>query len=162
MRLTLADWSIVALYFLFNVAVGLPPGLPAAVPGVVDNLNHPRLGKPRDGEDPATAVRHGQARGPGDVLGLIVLTSAISTLSGLWGVLVTDLFQFVIKMGMVIVLAVVAVHAVGGIEAMKAKLALIDQARAASGRRGPIPSFVSELGSVWMPVLAFFLYIGVD
>src|SRR6266508_2305806 len=58
------------------------------------------------------------------VVGLIVLTSAISTLSGLWGVLVTDLFQFVIKMGMVIVLAVVAVHAVGGIEAMKAKLAL--------------------------------------
>src|SRR3989442_700547 len=40
------------------------------------------------------------------VLGLIALTSAISTLSGLWGVLVTDLFQFVIKMGMVIVLAV--------------------------------------------------------
>src|SRR5438105_1773458 len=40
------------------------------------------------------------------VVGLIVLTSAISTLSGLWGVLVTDLFQFVITMGMVIVLAV--------------------------------------------------------
>src|SRR5439155_250170 len=39
------------------------------------------------------------------VVGMIVLTSAISTLSGLWGVLVTDLFQFVIKMGMVIVLA---------------------------------------------------------
>src|SRR6202047_4806951 len=45
------------------------------------------------------------------VLGLIVLTSTISTLSGLWGVLVTDLFQFIIKMGMVIVLAVVAVRA---------------------------------------------------
>src|SRR3989442_4092216 len=48
------------------------------------------------------------------VVGLIVLTSAISTLSGLWGVLVTDLFQFVIKMGMVIVLAVVAGRGVGG------------------------------------------------
>src|SRR5213076_1430103 len=35
------------------------------------------------------------------VVGMIALTSAISTLSGLWGVLVTDLFQFVIKMGMV-------------------------------------------------------------
>ena len=31
---------------------------------------------------------------------------SISTLSGLWGVLVMDLFQFVLKMGMVIVLAV--------------------------------------------------------
>src|SRR6202165_2394275 len=32
------------------------------------------------------------------VIGLIVVTSFISTLSGLWGVLVTDLFQFAIKM----------------------------------------------------------------
>src|SRR5437773_2523265 len=63
------------------------------------------------------------------VVGMIVLTSAISTLSGLWGVLVTDLFQFVIKMGMVIVLAVVAVQAVGGIEAMRVKLAAIDRLR---------------------------------
>src|SRR5438105_5425038 len=56
------------------------------------------------------------------VLGMIVLTSAISTLSGLWGVLVTDLFQFVIKMSMVIVLAVAAVGAVGGMDQMKTKL----------------------------------------
>src|SRR5207244_2227309 len=52
------------------------------------------------------------------VLGLIVLTSTISTLSGLWGVLVTDLFQFVIKMGMVSLLAVVAVCAVAGFDAL--------------------------------------------
>src|SRR5213595_3399472 len=44
------------------------------------------------------------------VIGLIAVTSFISTLSGLWGVLVTDVVQFFIKMGMVIVLAVVAVH----------------------------------------------------
>src|SRR5947209_947165 len=37
------------------------------------------------------------------VLGMIAITSFISTLAGLWGVLVTDLFQFVIKMSMVIV-----------------------------------------------------------
>ena len=88
------------------------------------------------------------------VVGLIVLTSAISTLSGLWGVLVTDLFQFVIEMGMVIVLAVVAVNAVGGIEAMKAKLV-------ASGR-GSALGFVPEIGSVWMPMLTFFVYIAVN
>src|SRR3989441_8550281 len=68
------------------------------------------------------------------VLGLIALTSAISTLSGLWGVLVTDLFQFVIKMSMVIALAVFAVAAVGGMGAMKAKLI-------ANGR-GDVLSFV--------------------
>src|SRR5216117_2260205 len=88
------------------------------------------------------------------VVGLIVLTSAISTLSGLRGVLVTDLFQFVIKMGMVIVLAVVAVDAVGGIEAMKTKLV-------AAGR-GSALGFVPEIGSVWMPMLTFFVYIAVN
>src|SRR5579862_2851121 len=60
------------------------------------------------------------------VVGMIALTASISTLSGLWGVLVTDMFQFVIKMGMVIVLAVFAVRAVGGIDQMKSKLLLID------------------------------------
>src|SRR5437867_288767 len=89
------------------------------------------------------------------VLGLIALTSAISTLSGLWGVLVTDLFQFVIKMGMVIVLAVVAVHAVGGIDAMRAKLALLPG-------QGSVLSFVSDVGSAWMPLITFFVYIGVN
>src|SRR6516225_6088755 len=56
------------------------------------------------------------------VIGIIALTSFISPLSGLWGVLVTDLFQFVIKMGMVIVLAVEAVRGAGGVEVMKTKL----------------------------------------
>ena len=47
-------------------------------------------------------------------VGIMVLTASISTLSGLWGVLWTDLFQFVLKMGMVVVLAWYAVRAVGG------------------------------------------------
>ena len=97
------------------------------------------------------------------VLGLIALTSFISTLSGLWGVLVTDLFQFVIKMGMVIVLAVFAVQAIGGIDAMKAKLAAIDAARGiASGGHGSVLSFVPDLDSVWMPMITFFVYISVN
>src|SRR5216110_84370 len=65
-------------------------------------------------------------------------------------------------MGMVIVLAVVAVDAVGGIEAMKAKLAVIDRVRAASGSRGSVLSFVPEVGSAWMPMLTFFVYIAVN
>src|SRR5216117_1432073 len=88
------------------------------------------------------------------VVGLIVLTSAISTLSGLWGVLVTDVFQFVIKMGMVIILAVVAVQAVGGIEAMKTKLA--------DAGRGDALHIVPAVGSLWMPMITFFVYIGVN
>src|SRR2546425_10994605 len=91
---------------------------------------------------------------------MIALTSAISTLSGLWGVLVTDLFQFVIKMGMVIVLAVVAVQAVGGIEAMRVKLGAIDQLRGATtGGQGFVLSFLPDVRSAWMAMVTFFVYI---
>jgi SSS family solute:Na+ symporter len=90
------------------------------------------------------------------VLGMIAVTSSISTLSGLWGVLVTDLFQFVIMMGMVIVLAVYAVNAVGGIDAMKMKLAAVDATR---GAQGSVLSFVPDLHSAWMPLITFFVYI---
>jgi solute:Na+ symporter, SSS family len=88
------------------------------------------------------------------VLGLIALTSAISTLSGLWGVLVTDLFQFVIKMSMVIILAVFAVRAVGGIDAMKTKLV--------ESGRGDVLSFVPDVNSAWMPMLTFLVYISLN
>ena len=93
------------------------------------------------------------------VLGIIALTSSISALSGLWGVLVTDLFQFAIKMGMVIALAVFAVRAVGGIDAMKQKLALVDAAR---GGGGSVLNFVPDLNSAWMPLIAFLVYISLN
>src|SRR6185312_6548478 len=88
------------------------------------------------------------------MLGLIALTSFISTLSGLWGVLVTDMVQFVIKMGMVIVLAVFAVNAVGGIEAMKEKLI--------SSGRGEALNLIPDLNSVWMPMITFLVYISLN
>lgn len=47
-------------------------------------------------------------------IGIMFVTASISSLSGLWGVLWTDMFQFVLKMGMVILLAVYAVKATGG------------------------------------------------
>jgi Na+/proline symporter len=93
------------------------------------------------------------------VIGMIALTSFISALSGLWGVLVTDVFQFIIKMGMVILLAVYAVGAVGGIEAMKQKLALVDATR---GGQGSVLNFVPDLNSAWMPLITFFVYISLN
>src|SRR5438552_4322879 len=97
------------------------------------------------------------------VLGLIAVTSFISALSGLWGVLVTDVFQFVIKMGMVTALAVFAVQAVGGIDAMKTKLAAIDQAHGlAAGGKGSVLSFVPDLDSAWMPMITFLVYISMN
>lgn len=98
----------------------------------------------------------------GLVLGLIALTALISTISGLWGVLVTDAVQFFIKMTMVIVLAFSAVAACGGMDALIAKLRAIDAARGiATGQAGSVLSFVPDLDSVWMPMITFFVYIGV-
>src|SRR5579871_3182931 len=99
----------------------------------------------------------------GIVVGIIAVTSFVSTLSGLWGVLVTDLFQFVIKMTMVIVLAVAAVHAVGGINSMKQQLAELDRAKGlATGTAGSALSFVPDLNSAWMPMITFLVYISMN
>jgi Na+/proline symporter len=96
------------------------------------------------------------------VFGIMLLTAMISTLSGLWGVLVTDLFQFALKMGMVIVLAVFSVKAVGGMEALKIKLLQLDAAKAAAGGHGSILSFIPDIGSAWMPMIAFAVYLAVQ
>jgi Na+/proline symporter len=97
------------------------------------------------------------------VFAMMLVTAFVSTLSGLWGVLVMDLVQFALKMGMVIVLAASAVSAVGGMEALKQKLHALDAARAASGGGGgSILSFTPDIGSAWMPMLTFFVYVGVN
>lgn len=96
------------------------------------------------------------------VLALIAFTGWISTLAGLWGVLVTDAFQFVIKMGMVIVLAVAAVNACGGIDAMRVKLAAVDAARATAGSHGSVLDFIPDLDSAWMPAIAFLTFISLN
>ena len=56
------------------------------------------------------------------VLFLIPFTGLYVSLGGLWGVLWTDLFQFVLKMSVVIAIAYYAVHAVGGMPALIARL----------------------------------------
>jgi solute:Na+ symporter, SSS family len=97
------------------------------------------------------------------VFAIMLVTAMISTLSGLWGVLVTDLFQFVLKMGMVIVLAVFAVQAVGGMEALQQKLTLLDEMKqAGSSGSGSVLSFLPDVGSPWMPMITFFVYIAVN
>jgi SSS family solute:Na+ symporter len=91
------------------------------------------------------------------VIGMLLFTAFYTAISGLWGVLVTDLFQFALKMGMVIVLAILAVNAVGGIDQMKAKIGAMD---AASGT-GSRLVFFPEYDSVWMPAITLFVYLGV-
>ena len=89
------------------------------------------------------------------VIGMLIFTAFYTTISGLWGVLVTDLFQFALKMGMVIVLAILAVNAVGGIDQLKLKIAAMD------GGSGSRLAFFPEFDSAWMPAITLFVYLGV-
>jgi Na+/proline symporter len=91
------------------------------------------------------------------VIGMLVFTAFYTTISGLWGVLVTDLFQFALKMAMVIVLAILAVNAVGGIDSLKSKIGAMDAATGAGSRL----AFFPDLNSAWMPAITFFVYLGV-
>src|SRR5256886_4963235 len=93
------------------------------------------------------------------VVGILIFTAYYTTISGLWGVLVTDLFQFVLKMGMVILLAILAIHAVGGIDSLKSQINALD---AASGRSGSRLDFFPSLDSAWMPAITLCVYLAVN
>lgn len=58
------------------------------------------------------------------VAGLMILTAIYSSVSGLWGVAITDVIQFVIAMGGCIILAIIVLQSekIGGIDGLKAKL----------------------------------------
>jgi Na+/proline symporter len=90
---------------------------------------------------------------------IMFITASISTLSGLWGVLVTDLFQFVLKMSMVILLAVCAIKSIGGMSGLVAGIRSVEQSR---GATGSLLSFVPDINSTWMPLITFFVYIAVN
>ncbi len=62
-------------------------------------------------------------------------------------------------MGMVIVLAVLAVHAVGGMDALKSKISALDSA---TGQAGSRLAFFPDLDSVWMPAITLFTYLAVN
>ena len=91
------------------------------------------------------------------VIGMLVFTAFYTAISGLWGVLVTDLFQFALKMAMVIVLAILAVNAVGGIDSLKTKINAMDAASGSGSRL----AFFPEFDSVWMPAITLFVYLAV-
>jgi SSS family solute:Na+ symporter len=92
------------------------------------------------------------------LVAILLFTAFYTAISGLWGVLVTDLFQFVLKMGMVILLAVFAVNAVGGIDALKQKITELD---VATGRDGSRLDFFPPMNSAWMPAITLCVYLAV-
>jgi len=69
----------------------------------------------------------------------ILITMLYSSISGLWGVMVTDFFQFILAMGMAIVLAVIAVQGAGGFQTILSQIELIYGADKAASMTAMIP-----------------------
>ncbi len=90
------------------------------------------------------------------VLICVAVTLSYSLLSGLWGVVVTDFFQFFIAIIGAVILAVFAVNYVGGFDALMTKLDSLQ------GGRDQVLSFFPEVGSAWMPLSAVFVYLAVN
>jgi solute:Na+ symporter, SSS family len=92
-----------------------------------------------------------------------LITVAYSVAAGMWAVLWTDLVQFVIKMTAVIVLAVYAVRAVGGMDALKTKVSAHFGSEAAALSVLPVSTGPGGLsGYVWMPLLALGVFLFVQ
>jgi SSS family solute:Na+ symporter len=102
----------------------------------------------------------------GDVLAVgicFLITVAYSTGAGMWAVLWTDLVQFVIKMSAVIILAVYAVRAVGGMDKLKTGLAAHYGSSDAAISVLPVHMTPSGFaGYVWMPLLTLAVFLSVQ
>ena len=92
-----------------------------------------------------------------------IITVAYSAGAGMWAVLWTDLVQFVIKMSAVIVLAVYAVRAVGGMG--KLKEGLTTHFGSADAALSVLPVKITPTGIeayAWMPLLALAVFLSVQ
>ena len=87
---------------------------------------------------------------------LFGITAIYSVFSGLWGVVITDAFQFVVAMGGTILLAVLAVNSVGGLQVLKEKSAAhFGSAEAAFGVLPP-------LDHAWLPLSTLLIFLCVQ
>jgi Na+/proline symporter len=87
---------------------------------------------------------------------LFGVTAAYTIFSGLWGVVVTDTFQFVVKMTGVIVLAVFAVNSVGGLDAM------VRQSAAHFGSFQAAFSVLPPTDKAWLPLSTLIVFLSVQ
>src|ERR1700716_4588452 len=90
------------------------------------------------------------------LMAMLAFTAFYTTIAGLWGVLLTDLVQFVLKMGMVVALAYYAVRATGGLAALEAKVRALDAAAGGGSRLAFFPS----TDSAWMTASTLVVYLG--
>jgi SSS family solute:Na+ symporter len=87
---------------------------------------------------------------------LFGVTALYSVFSGLWGVIVTDAFQFVVAMGGTILLAILAVSSIGGMDVLIAKAAAhFGSAEAAFGVLPPV-------NQAWLPLSTLLIFLCVQ
>ena len=92
------------------------------------------------------------------ILGMLAIVGVYSTMSGLWGVVATDLIQFVMGMVGFVLLAVIAVAHVGGVESLRERVA----ANFGGGEQafGFLPDFTAA--DPWMPLNIFLIMLFVQ
>jgi len=112
------------------------------------------------GQDPLAPAGPAAQEGLADwmiIVGCLLVVAIYATLSGLWGVTITDFFQFILAMGGCIVLAVLVVKDVGGVGGLQEKVA------AAFGQEFQafrfFPDFRSQQTAAWMPIQLFLIYL---
>lgn len=92
----------------------------------------------------------------------MLLTAGYSALSGLWGVAVTDAFQFILAMGGCIILAVIVVNSpqIGGIDGLQAKLP--DWALRFTPQISSETPVADTGGALAMTISSFLAFIGIQ
>jgi Na+/proline symporter len=87
---------------------------------------------------------------------LFAVTALYSVFSGLWGVIVTDAFQFVVAMGGTILLAVLAVDSVGGLDVV------VEKATAHFGSADAAFGVLPPLDQAWLPLSTLLIFLCVQ
>lgn len=92
-----------------------------------------------------------------------VITAAYAVAAGMWAVLWTDFFQFILMMTAVIVLAIYSVEAVGGMAALKSGVAAHFGSETAALSVLPVRGGANGLEAyAWMPLLTLGVFLSVQ
>jgi SSS family solute:Na+ symporter len=87
----------------------------------------------------------------------LLIAVAYTVLAGFWGVVVTDFVQFILAMAGAVILAIVAVHEVGGMGELRLRLA-----EQFGNRTGDLLSFVPHGTGPSLPLMTFIALLGVN
>src|SRR5207302_2512496 len=99
---------------------------------------------------------------------IVPFTGLYVAIGGLWGVLWTDLFQFILKMGVVIAVAYYGISAVGGMHELLRKLQIAQPPNPALPHGSPLsffPNFANGFtGEAWwtLPVITLLVFLGLQ